>query len=145
MAVIALSPVAGASAVKSAADASSLPLPDGLSSEEARRRLDSSGPNSMPDLSAHLFRRSIQKLWAPVPWMLEASIVLQIIVGKYLEAGIITVLLLFNAALSFFQEGRAQATLATLKSRLAMTASVRRDGVWKRNCRWVAWSRRMFG
>ena len=131
MAASTLLPVAGASAVKLAADASSLPLPDGLSSEEAQRRLGTSGPNSMPDLSAHLVRRAVQKLWAPVPWMLEASIVLQIIVGKYVEAGIITVLLLFNAALSFFQEGRAQATLTALKSRLAMTASVRRDGVWK--------------
>jgi H+-transporting ATPase len=93
--------------------------------------LEKFGPNSMPDFSAHLFRRAIEKLWAPVPWMLEASIVLQIVVGKYLEAGIIAVLLLFNAALSFFQEGRAQATLAALKSRLAMTASVRRDGAWK--------------
>jgi H+-transporting ATPase len=51
--------------------------------------------------------------------------------GKYVEAGIIAVLLVFNAALGFFQEGRAQATLAALKSRLALTASVRRDGVWK--------------
>jgi len=36
-----------------------------------------------------------------------------------------------NAALGFFQEGRAQATLAALKSQLALTASVRRDGDWK--------------
>ena len=40
-------------------------------------------------------------------------------------------LLVFNAALGLFQESRAQATLAALKSRLALTASVRRDGVWK--------------
>jgi len=40
-------------------------------------------------------------------------------------------LLVFNAALGFFQEGRAQATLAAMKSRLALTASVRRDGAWK--------------
>jgi H+-transporting ATPase len=33
--------------------------------------------------------------------------------------------------LGFFQEGRAQATLEALKSRLAVTASARRDGVWK--------------
>jgi len=39
-------------------------------------------------------------------------------------------LLVFNAALGFFQEGRAQATLAALKSRLALNASVRRDNVW---------------
>ena len=62
--------------------------------------------------------------------MLEAAIVLQVALGEYVEAAIIAGLLVFNAVLGFFQEGRAQATLAALKSRLALTASVRRDGVW---------------
>jgi H+-transporting ATPase len=64
--------------------------------------------------------------------MLEAAIILELVLGKFVEAGIIAVLLVFNAALGFFQEGRAQATLAAMKSRLALTASVRRDGVWKK-------------
>jgi H+-transporting ATPase len=62
--------------------------------------------------------------------MLEAAIVLEIVLGKYIEAGVIAVLLAFNAVLGFFQEGRAQATLAALKSRLALNASVRRDNAW---------------
>ncbi len=33
--------------------------------------------------------------------------------------------------LAFVQEGRAQATLTALRSRLALNASVRRDGSWK--------------
>jgi H+-transporting ATPase len=105
--------------------------PDGLTSEEARRRLDQVGPNSMPDTSSHPARSALEKLWAPIPWMLEAAIVLEIVLGKYVEGGIIAVLLVFNAALGFFQEARAQATLAALKKRLALTASVRRDGAWK--------------
>jgi len=62
--------------------------------------------------------------------MLEAAIVLEIGLGKYVEGGIIALLLAFNAALGFFQEGRAQATLAALKSRLALNASVCRDHAW---------------
>jgi H+-transporting ATPase len=62
--------------------------------------------------------------------MLEAAVVLEIVLGKYIEAGVIAVLLAFNAALGFLQEGRAQATLAALKSRLALNASVRRDHAW---------------
>jgi H+-transporting ATPase len=73
---------------------------------------------------------ALEKFWAPVPWMLEAAIVLELMLGKYVEAAIITLLLVFNAALGLFQESRAQATLAALKSRLALTASVQRDGVW---------------
>ncbi len=74
---------------------------------------------------------ALAKFWAPVPWMLEAAIILQAVLHEYVEAAVIAGLLVFNAALGFFQEGRAQATLAALKSRLALTASVRRDGAWK--------------
>ena len=85
----------------------------------------------MPDTALHPLQRALAKLWAPVRWMLEAAIVLELVLGKYVEAAIIAGLLVFNAALGFFQEGRAQATLAALKSRLALNASVRRDAVWK--------------
>ena len=89
------------------------------------------GPNAMPDTSLHPLRMALEKFWAPVPWMLEAAIVLELVLGKYVEAGIIAGLLVFNAALGLFQESRAQATLAALKSRLALNASVRRDGAWR--------------
>ena len=105
--------------------------PKGLTSEEARLRLEKFGPNAMPDTSVHPFGMALEKFWAPVPWMLEAAIVLEIALGKYVEAAIIALLLVFNAALGLFQESRAQATLAALKSRLALNASVRRDGAWK--------------
>jgi H+-transporting ATPase len=84
----------------------------------------------MPDTTMPAWRTALAKFWAPVPWMLEAAIVLQAVLHKYLEAGVVAALLVFNAALGFFQEGRAQATLAALKSRLALSASVRRDGAW---------------
>src|SRR5271169_2728354 len=113
------------------AGASDLGARNGLTSEEARRRLERFGPNAMPDTSVHPLRSAIEKFWAPVPWMLEAATVLELVLGKYLEAGIIAALLVFNAALGLFQESRAQATLAALKARLALNASVRRDGAWK--------------
>ena len=103
----------------------------GLTSAEARHRLEIFGPNAMPDAALHAWSGAAEKFWAPVPWMLEAAIVLQLVLGKYVESAIIAALLVFNAALGLFQEGRAQATLAALKSRLALTASVRRDNVWK--------------
>jgi H+-transporting ATPase len=103
----------------------------GLTSEEAATRLKKFGPNAMPDTSVHPLRSALSKFWTPVPWMLEAAIVLEIVLGKYTEASVIAALLVFNAALGFLQESRAQATLTALKSRLALSASVKRDGVWK--------------
>jgi H+-transporting ATPase len=103
----------------------------GLTGDEARRRLAQSGPNSIPDAALRPLRRALAEFWAPVPWMLEAAAVLELFLGKHVEAGIILVLLFFNAALGYSQEGRAQATLAALKSRLALNAVVRRDNAWK--------------
>src|SRR6202021_2491774 len=102
----------------------------GLTTTEANLRLARDGLNAIVDVSQHPVWRALKKLWAPVPWMLEAAILIQLGLGGYVEAGVVTLLLLFNAALGFFQEGRAQATLDALKSRLALVASVRRDGSW---------------
>ena len=103
----------------------------GLKSDEASRRLEKDGPNAMPDTAAHPLRNALIKFWAPVPWLLEASIVLELVLHKYFEGAIIAGLLVFNAVLAYFQESRAQATLTALKSRLALNASVCRDGKWK--------------
>ena len=111
-------------------DSQSATGPTGLTAEEAARRLAKFGPNAMPDTGAHPLRTALRKLWAPVPWMLEAAILLEIGLGKYVEAGIIAGLLLFNAVLGLMQESSAQATLSALKSKLALVASVRREGAW---------------
>ena len=111
--------------------AEGVPKIAGLTSIEAANRLQRDGANAMPDTTAHPLRNALLKFWAPVPWLLEAAIVLQVVLHKYVEAAVIAGLLIFNAALAYFQEGRAQATLTALKSRLALNASVKRDGTWK--------------
>jgi H+-transporting ATPase len=108
-----------------------LPPASGLTAEEALRRLRQFGENAMPDTAPHLLRSMLAKFSAPVPWMLEATILLELLLGKFVEAAIIAALLVFNAALGFFQESRARTTLAALKSRLALNASARRDNAWK--------------
>ncbi len=102
----------------------------GLTSDEARHRLAQFGRNETPDSDVHPLRLVLTKFVSPVACLLEAAIVLQLIVGEYIEASIIALLLVFNAALGFVHEGRAQATISALKSRLALWASVRRDGGW---------------
>ncbi len=84
----------------------------------------------MPDTALHPWRRALGRFWAPVPWMLEATVVLELALGKYVEAAVIAGLLVFNAVIGLIQEGRAQQTLKALQAHLAMTASVHRDGTW---------------
>jgi H+-transporting ATPase len=114
---------------RSAATAASV---TGLTSAQARRRLDEFGPNTVSEKIPPRWRVFLAKFWGPIPWMLEAAIVLQIALAAYVEAAVIGGLLLFNTTLSFIQEGRASTTLKALKQRLAPTALVCRDGAWAR-------------
>ncbi|RFB76491.1 HAD-IC family P-type ATPase [Methylovirgula sp. 4M-Z18] len=102
----------------------------GLTSAEAQRRLEQCGPNAIATVTSHFWRRVLGKFFAPVPCMLEAAIVLQLVLGQQIEALVMAALVVFNAALGLFHEGRAEATLNALKSRLALNASVRREGDW---------------
>ena len=90
-------------------------LQNGLTTEEASQRLAKFGPNIVPDTSVHPLQKLLEEFLAPVPWTLEAAIILELMLGKYAEAAIIALLLAFSAALGLFQESRAQATLAALK------------------------------
>ncbi len=103
----------------------------GLSSAEAAARLAQYGANALPEPVVHPVRMLLKKLWAPVPWMLEATVVLELVLGKRLEAGVIGLLLLMNALLSLMQERKAEGALALLRKRLPVNARVRRDGDWK--------------
>lgn len=105
--------------------------PQSLTTDEAARRLAQNGPNAIPEAQTHLWLAFLKRLWGPVPWMLELAVILELVLGKYDEAIIIAVLILFNAGFSIVQEKRSSDALALLRKRLKLTARVRRDGEWK--------------
>lgn len=107
------------------------PESPGLTQAEAAKRLAADGPNVVADAAMNPLHDVITKFWAPVPWLLEAAVILQLILHDYVQASIVFALIVFNAVLGYLQSSRAQATLAALKSRLALNASVRRDGAWR--------------
>ncbi len=76
---------------KSASIADVIPQ-TGLTSDEARRRLEKFGPNAMPDTTLHPLRLALEKFWAPGPEMLEDAIILALTLGKYVGAAIIALL-----------------------------------------------------
>jgi len=103
----------------------------GLSTQEAAERLKKFGPNAIPEQKPHPIRAFLMKFWAPVPWMLEITFVLEMALRKPVEAIIIALLLIGNAVLGFVEEGRAQAALEILRHRLEINARVMRDGTWR--------------
>jgi H+-transporting ATPase len=102
----------------------------GLTSSEAARRLVANGPNAIPEIRTNRLKVLAGKFWSPVPWLLELTIVLELFLGNYLQAGIFAILLVFNSLLSAGQEGRAEKAVDLLRRRLNVTARVARDGDW---------------
>jgi len=103
----------------------------GLSEAEAARRFADYGPNALAEERPQLWRALATKLTGPVPFLLEAAVVLELAANKVVEAVIVAALIVFNGLLSFVQEGRAHDALALLRSRLAVQARVLRDGRWQ--------------
>ena len=103
----------------------------GLTTAEAEARQREFGPNRVEEERRRPLRAFLGKFWAPVPWMLEATVVLELLVRKRDDAIIIAALLVFNAILSFTQENQANRALALLRARLRVQARVLRDGRWQ--------------
>ncbi len=104
---------------------------EGLTTTDAQARLERFGPNAIPEEKPRPILSLLKKLWGPVPWMLEFSVLLELVIGRFTQASIIGLLLVFNAVISYVQESRAQGALALLRSRLAVRVTVRRDGLWR--------------
>ena len=103
----------------------------GLTAAEVATRLSQFGPNTVREERPHPVRQFLERFWAPIPWLLEATIIIQLFLGEWVEAGVIAGLLVLNAVLGFFQEGRAQKALTLLRQQLRVEARVRRDGEWQ--------------
>lgn len=69
---------------------------DGLTSEEAKSRLLKFGPNEVKEKRRSPVIEFLLKFWAPVPWMLEVTVVLTFILQKYLDMYIILFLLVLT-------------------------------------------------
>jgi len=104
----------------------------GLTSPEATHLLASIGRNEVVGRQPGLTLQFAARFWGPVPWMLEAAALLQLVRGERTPALVIASLLLFNATLGWFREQRATRAVAALQERLALTAEVHRDGAWSR-------------
>jgi H+-transporting ATPase len=103
---------------------------NGLSVEEAKKRLTEHGYNEVPEKKPNPVLRFAAKFWGLTSWMLEFTVVIEWVLGKYFEAYVIIILLLFNAVVSFIQEEKAGSAVELLRQRLAVKTRVKRGGTW---------------
>jgi H+-transporting ATPase len=121
-------------------DLKTLPMPevvnrltttaDGLSQAEAAKRLTQYGPNEITEKKTNPLLKFLSYFWGPIPWMIEAAVILSGVVRHWPDFGIILVLLLANAVVGFWEERQASNAIAALKANLAINARVKRDGKW---------------
>ena len=104
--------------------------PDGLSQAEAQQRLAEYGPNEIEEKKTNPLLKFLTYFWGPIPWMIEAAVILSGVLRHWPDFGIILVLLVANAMVGFWEEHQAGNAIDALKAQLAIKARVRRDGTW---------------
>jgi H+-transporting ATPase len=104
--------------------------PDGLTQEEAHKRLAKYGPNEIEEKKTNQFLKFLSYFWGPIPWMIEAAVILSAFARHWPDFGIILVLLLANGMVGFWEEREAGNAIEALKAKLAVKARVKRDGKW---------------
>jgi len=103
----------------------------GLSDSEANERISKYGYNELSEEKVNPLLKFFSYFWGPIPWMIEAAVILSAIVRHWADFWIILVLLLMNAVVGFWEEYQAGNAIEALKKKLALNARVRRDGAWK--------------
>src|ERR1700721_2053793 len=121
-------------------DLKSLPMADvekqlqssanGLTQEEAHKRLAQYGLNEIAEKKTNLLLKFLSYFWGPIPWMIEIAVVLSGLVRHWPDFLIILLLLICNAMVGFWEERQAGNAIAALKKELAISAKVKRDGKW---------------
>jgi putative SOS response-associated peptidase YedK len=104
--------------------------PDGLTDAEVQQRRAQYGYNELPEKKVNLLLKFLSYFWGPIPWMIEAAVVLSAVVGHWSDFTIILILLVANAVVGFWEEFQAGNAIAALKATLALTAKVKRGGAW---------------
>lgn len=107
------------------------PASDGLTQAEVAGRRSQFGWNEVPEIRESEGRRLLMKFFGVVPGILEVALVIELVLGRWLDSGLIAGLLIFNALLSFFQEGQSERAVKLLRERLPIQVRALRDRVWQ--------------
>ena len=101
----------------------------GLSQGQADERFARFGPNALPLVVARAtWLRFFDQFKSLLIVILTIAAGLAALVGNLKDAGVILAVVVFNAALGFYQEYRAEQSLAALRGMLPVKAKVRRGG-----------------
>ena len=102
---------------------------EGLPETEAQRRLERHGPNTLPAPRRHgPWRRFLLQFHNVLIYALLASALITAWLGHWVDTAVILGVVLINALIGFFQEGRAEQAMDAIRRMLSPHAQVLRDG-----------------
>lgn len=102
----------------------------GLSSGEARERLQQQGPNALPAAASRsMLARFLSQFNNLLIYVLLGSAVVTALLQHWVDTGVILAVVLINAVFGFVQEGRAEKALDAVKAMVSSRANVLRDGL----------------
>jgi H+-transporting ATPase len=104
---------------------------NGLTSLDANNRLSKFGFNEIAEKKVNPILKFLKYFWGPIPFMIEAAVILSAVIARWEDFGIIFALLILNAGVGFWQERKADNAIELLKQKLALKARVLRDGKWR--------------
>jgi len=104
-------------------------LTKGLSSEEAKKKLEKYGPNQLKEKKGHsalsIFLDQFRDF---IIWVLIGAAIVSGFLGEWIDALAIIAIVILNSIMGFVQEYRAEKSLAALKKLSSPTSKVIRDG-----------------
>lgn len=103
----------------------------GLSTKEAEEALAKHGRNELPEKKVSKLFVFLSLLWEPMPVMIWLAILIEAIISKWMDFGILMVIQFTNASIAFYETTKAGDAVAALKASLKPEATVNRDGVWR--------------
>ncbi len=102
---------------------------DGLSADEAAKRLESVGPNLLPVAAKEgLLKRFFKHFHELLIYILIGAAVVTALMGHWIDTGVIMAVVVINAIIGFVQEGKAEQALEGIRKMLSAHAHALRDG-----------------
>ena len=103
----------------------------GLSNADILEKQKQYGYNEILEKQAGSVVGILKRMWGPIPWLLEAAMIFELLLNKGIQAAVVFLLLVFSAVTGEFQEKRAKKAIGYLHQQLKINVRTLRNGTWQ--------------
>lgn len=103
----------------------------GLNDADLQAKRQQYGYNEIPEKKVGMAEGVLKRMWGPIPWLLEAAMLFELLLGKIVQAAVVFLLLVFSAVIGAIQEERAKKAIGYLHQQLQISVRALRNGTWQ--------------